>query len=58
MAPVAILWGTLQTALLAHGATAHPWRNTPVPVNRFGSDYLEHSKKDLIRNLLWTIVHF
>jgi hypothetical protein len=24
-------------------------------VNRFGSDYLWHSKKDLVRNLLWVI---
>jgi hypothetical protein len=55
MAPVAISWGTLQAALLAHGITAHPWRTTSVPVNRFGSDYLWHSKKDLVRNLLWVI---
>jgi hypothetical protein len=49
--------GTLHAALLAHCATAHPWRNTSAPVNQFGSDYLGHSKKDLIRYLLWVIVH-
>lgn len=46
------------TADRTHGATAYPWRNTSAPVNWFRSDYLGHSKKDLIRNLLWIIVHF